>query len=279
LIILAIQGSLLYFVGFVLQALLKRPFDLSDPKALTVVLAFTFSEILGYLIAPYFLRVPYGRRTFGKYLDDIRLTRFRPFVRLLVLTVSCLLVLILCQGGGSIVYRLVQGQPLTAEFLARVFNFARVLPPQSMLLFAFFYTMLEEVVFRGVLLRMLLKKHPVRRAILYSALAFGLAHLPAAFAGRPLIATLGQVVWAALFGVFYAYLVIQADSLIPAMLIHWLINVFQEPLTSSWSAASAGTQALFGIVFGYGLATVLLIPWVRFFSKKFLPGREPVTPS
>ena len=175
LIILAIQGSLLYFVGFVLQALLKRPFDLSDPKALTVVLAFTFSEILGYLIAPYFLRVPYGRRTFGKYLDDIRLTRFRPFVRLLVLTVSCLLVLILCQGGGSIVYRLVQGQPLTAEFLARVFNFARVLPPQSMLLFAFFYTMLEEVVFRGVLLRMLLKKHPVRRAILYSALAFGLA--------------------------------------------------------------------------------------------------------
>ena len=275
LIILGIQGGLLYLLGYVLQAVLKKPFDMGDPEALTVVLAFTLSEILAYLIAPYFLRVPYRRRTFKEYLDDIRLTRFRPFFKLLLLTVSCLLVLILCQGGGSIVYRLTQGQPVTAGFLTGVFNLVQVLPPQSLLLFAFFYTMFEEVVFRGVLLRMLLKKHPVRRAILYSALAFGLAHLPAAFAGRPLLSTLGQVVWAAVFGLFYGYLVVKTDSLIPAMLVHWLINVFQEPLTASWATAPLGIRTLFGIVFGYGLATLILIPWVGFYSKKWLPRRDP----
>ena len=279
LIILAIQGGLLYLFGFVLQAILKRPFNMADPEALTVVLAFTLSELIAYVVAPYLLRVPFARRSFREYLNDIRLTRFRPFFKLLLLTVSCLLVLILCQGGGSVVYRLTRGEPLTAGFLAGVFNLARVLPPQSLLLFAFFYTMLEEVVFRGVLLRMLLKKHPVRRAIVYSALAFGLAHLPAAFAGRPLISTLGQVVWAAIFGLFYATLVIKTDSLVPAMVIHWLINVFQEPLTAYWATAPLGLRTLYGIVFGYGLATLILIPWVGVYSKKWLPRREPVTPS
>ena len=81
--------------------------------------------------------------------------------------------------------------------------------------------------------------------------------------------------WAAVFGLFYGYLVVKTDSLIPAMLVHWLINVFQEPLTASWATAPLGIRTLFGIVFGYGLATLILIPWVGFYSKKWLPRRDP----
>ena len=274
LIILGIQGGLLYLLGYVLQAVLKKPFNMADLTALTVVLAFTLSEILGYVVAPYLLRVPFARPTFRQYLDDIRLTNVRPFFKLLALTVSCLLVLILCQGGGSVVYRLAQGQPVTADFLRGVFDFGRVFPPRSLLLFAFLYTMLEEVVFRGVLLRMLLRRHAARRAILYSALAFGLAHLPSALFGQTLVRTAGQVVWAALFGLFYATLVIETDSLVPAMVVHWLINVLGEPLTASWHSLPAGLWALYVIVFGYGLAALILIPWVRAFSKRWLPQRE-----
>jgi membrane protease YdiL (CAAX protease family) len=274
LIMLAVQGTLVYLVGFILYGIFKLPRDISNTEALPTVVLFTLSGFLAYVIAPYLLRLPFGKRTFREYLADIRLTLMRPFFRSLILTISCLLIVMLCMGSGSIVYRLTQGKPLTLEFVSGVFNLSLALPPRSMLLFAVFYSMFEEVAFRGVLLRMLLRKYPIGQAIIYSAVAFGLVHLPAVFAGSALIPTLGQVVWAALFGLFYAYLVVRTDSLVPAMIIHWLINVFQDPLTASWATAPVGVRTLLGIVFGYGLATPLLIIWVRFFARKWLPHQD-----
>jgi membrane protease YdiL (CAAX protease family) len=270
LIMLAIQGILVYLVGFVLYGVFKLPKDISNTEALSTVLLLSVSGFFAYVIAPFFLRIPFGKRTFREYLGDIRLTSIQPFLRLLVLTISCVLILIVCQGSGSIVYRLTEGKPLTLEFISGVFNLSLVFPPKSMLLFAVFFSMFEEVAFRGVLLRMLLRKYPIHRAIIYSSLAFGLVHFPAVFAGRALISTLGQVVWAALFGLFYGYLVIKTDSLFPAMIVHWLSNVFQAPLTAYWQTAPIETRTLYGIVFGYGLATFLLIFWVRFFSKRWI---------
>jgi membrane protease YdiL (CAAX protease family) len=276
LLIFAIQAALFFLVGYVLYGLLKMPRDMANIEALSTIVLFSACGVLAYVIAPYFMGIPYGKRKFGDYLDDIRLTQVRPFFKLLALTVSCVLVLAVCQGSGSIVYRLFEGKPLSRAFVANVFDLSLALPPRSLLLIAVFYTMLEEVAFRGVLLRMLLRRHPAARAILYSALAFGLFHFPAVFAGRPLLATLGQVVWATLFGLFYGYLTVETDSLFPAMIIHWLSNVMQSPLTAYWQAATPGTRMLLGIVFGYGLATLLLIPWVRFFSRRWLhsPGEQ-----
>jgi membrane protease YdiL (CAAX protease family) len=235
------------------------------------------SGFLAYVVVPFFLRIPLGRRTFREYLDDIRLTRTRPLVPLLVLTLSCLLVLILCQGTGSLVYRLTEGKPVTWEFVRRVFDLTAALPPRSRLLFAQFFSMFEEVAFRGVLLTMLLATLPPRRAIAYSALAFGVLHLPAVFAGQALVPTLGQVVWAFLFGLFYGYLFLKTGSLLPPMMMHWLSNVVQEPLTAYWHTAPPVTGALYGIVFGYGLAAILLLPWVRAFCARWV--REPGSPA
>jgi len=274
LIMLAIQGILVSLVGFVLYGVFKLPRDISNIETLSTIVLFSVSGFLAYVIAPYYLHIPVGKRTFREYLGDIRLTSIQPFFRLLLLTISCVLILIVCQGSGSIVYRLTEGKPLTLEFISGVFNLSRALPPRSMLLFAVFYTMFEEVAFRGVLLRMLLRKYPIRGAIIYSALAFGLVHFPAVFAGRALISTLGQVVWAALFGLFYGYLVIKTDSLFPAMIVHWLSNVFQAPLTATWQTAPIEIRTLYGIVFGYGLATLILIFWVRFFSARWLSHKN-----
>ena len=168
-----------------------------------------------------------------------------------------------------------EGNPVTPEFVAGVFNLSLALPPQSNLLFAQFFSMFEEVAFRGVLLTMLLGIYPPRRAILYSAIAFGAAHLPAVFAGREVVLTLGQVVWAFLFGLFYGYLFLRTGSLLPPMIIHWLSNVFQAPLTAYWHSAPAAVNALYGVVFGYGLAALLMILWVRFFADRWLPAAEP----
>jgi membrane protease YdiL (CAAX protease family) len=274
-LVVALQGACFALVGFVLYGLLRLPQDLSNIQAIPTAAHFTLAGLLGYVLVPYLLRLPNGSRSFRQYLDDIRLTRVRPFAPLLLLTVSSLLILILCQGAGSIVYRLSEGKPVTLDFAGQVFNLLAVMPPRSMLLFAQMFSSLEEVLFRGVLLTLLLRVYSPRKAVVCSAAAFGLMHLPAVFAGTPVILVLGQVVWAFLFGVFYGYIVLRSGSLLPSMVIHWLSNVVQEPLTAYWATASVPVRAFYGVVFGYGLAAVLMILWVRFFSARWLPRDTP----
>ena len=276
-LMLTIQPICYVLVGVVLYGFLRLPRDLSNMESVSTVLLFTAGGFLAYVVVPFFLRIPKGRRTFVGYLDDIRLTRTRPFVQLLILTVSCDLILILCQGSGSLVYRLTEGKPLTWEFIGGVFDLASALPPRSTLLYAQFFSSFEEVAFRGVFLTMLLATHPPRRAILYSAAAFGALHLPAVLAVHGLVITLGNVVWAFLFGLFYGYLFIKSGSLLPPMIIHWFSNVFQAPLTAYWRSAPPATNALYGVVFGYGLATLLLLLWVRLFCARWLSERRPAT--
>lgn len=272
-LMLAIQPVCYALVGFVLFGLLRLPRDLSNMESISTATLLSVGGILAYFVVPFLLGIPNGRRTFRGYLDDIRLTRVRPIVPLLLLTVSCDLVLILCQGTGSLVYRLTEGGPLTREFVGHVFDLSLALPPKSMLLFAQFFSGFEEVAFRGVFLTMLLATLPARRAIFFSAAVFGVLHLGSLAAGQALVPTLGQVVWAFSFGIFYGYLFVKSGSLLPPMVIHWLSNVFQAPLTAYWHTAPSPIFTLYGIVFGYGLATILLLPWVRFFCARWLPSR------
>jgi hypothetical protein len=46
------------------------------------------------------------------------------------------------------------------------------------------------------------------------------------------------------------------------------------PLTAYWETASIPVRAFYGVVFGYGLAAMLMILWVRFFSVRWLPRQE-----
>ena len=266
-------------LGMALSALLvygafRLPRQMSDMEAFSTATLFTINALLGYLVAPFVLGLPSGSRTVRAYLSDIRLTRVRPFVPLLALTASCVAILIACQGSGSVVYRLSEGNPVTLDFLGKVFDLGAAVPPRSMLLFAQLFSSLEEVAFRGVLLTMLLRVYSQPKAIAFSAAAFGLGHLPTVFTGVPVVFVLGQVVWAFLFGLFYGYIFVKSGSLLPSMIIHWLSNVFQEPLTAYWTTASIPVRAIYGVVFGYGLAALLSIWRVRVFSARWLPAPE-----
>jgi len=273
-LLMALQPVGMAFGALVVYGVLRLPRQMSDMGAFSTATLFTINALFGYLVAPFVLGLPSGSRTVRAYLDDIRLTKVRPVSRLLALTVPCVFILIACQGTGSVVYRLAEGNAVTPDFLRRVFDLGAVVPPRSMLLFAQMFSALEEVAFRGVLLTMLLRKYSQPRAIAYSAAAFGLMHLPTVFTGEPVVFVLGQVVWAFLFGLFYGYIFVKSGSLLPSMVIHWLSNVFQEPLTAYWTTASVPVRALYGVVFGYGLAALLSIWWVR-----FVASRSPSTPA
>jgi membrane protease YdiL (CAAX protease family) len=248
-------------------------FDLPrDSKAVYFVQSMSYHILTLFVIVPFILHLPRGKRTFREYLDDIRLSNFSPFTRLLALSLSCYLILALCQGTGSMVYRFFEREPVNWTFVMSVFDFSGDFPPGSPSLWVSFPSIFEEVAFRGVVLTMFLNKYSKRKSILFSAAAFGLMHLLSLSSGYEVVWVMGQVGWSFILGIFYGYLFIKADSLWPPMIVHYLGNVFIGSFTAYiQSMASIETQVLYGLIFTLGIVpTTLMIIWVRFFSKRWL---------
>lgn len=234
----------------------------------------TYHILTVFLFVPFVLRLPKGKRTFGQYLDDIGLTRVQPIVRLVLLGLSCCVILVLSQAAASFVYRFSEGLPITWSFVRRVFDLSGDLPPGSSSLLVSFPSIFEEAVFRGIVLTVFLGRYSERKAIIFSALGFGLMHLLNLASGRELVWVLGQVVWAFILGLFYGYLFVKTRSLLPPMIVHYLGNVFIGSLTGYMqSRASIEIQALYGVIFSLGIVpTTLMILWTRFFISRWLPS-------
>jgi len=242
--------------------------------------AMTFHILTVFFFVPVVLRLPKGKRTFGQYLDDIGLTRVQPFARLVLLALSCYVILALSQAAASFVYRLSEGLPITGSFVRQVFDLSGDLPPGSSSLLVSFPSIFEEAVFRGIVLTVFLGRYSERKAIIFSALGFGLMHLFNLASGRELVWVLGQVVWAFILGLFYGYIFVRTRSLLPLMIFHYLGNVFIGSLTGYMqSRASIEMQALYGVIFSLGIVpTTLMILWTRFFVSRWLPnGQSPVS--
>jgi membrane protease YdiL (CAAX protease family) len=227
--------------------------------------------LLVFLFIPFILRLPKGKRTFKEYLDDIRLTRISPFFQLILIAISCYIILMLCQSLGSFVFRLLEGKAITGEFIRSVFNIKGELPPESLSLLISLPSIFEEVIFRGVLLTYLLHKYSKRKAIIFSSFGFAIIHIFNILGGRDPVWVVGQIIWAFMLGLFYGYLFVQTGSLLPNMLFHYLSNVFVGAFNSYiQSTASIETQALYGVIFTFGLMpTILMILWTKFFAEKW----------
>ncbi|MBN1163732.1 MAG: CPBP family intramembrane metalloprotease [Candidatus Krumholzibacteriota bacterium] len=227
--------------------------------------------IVLFLIVPFGLRLPKGKRPFRAYLSDIGLTKARPLGRLLLIALSCYIILALSQAGGSIVYRLREGLPLNAGFLRRVFDISQDLPPASLSPLFSLPSAFEEVGWRGIMLTLFMATCSKRRSILISAGAFALLHLLNLLSGRETVWVVGQVAWAFCMGIFYGYLFVKTGSLIPPMLVHYLGNVFIGSFAGYMQGlAPVGVQALYGVTFSLGVIPVsLMMLWVRFFSRRW----------
>ena len=256
-------------------------FRLPDSPVWQFLRTSAFHLLFILVVAPYLLGLPSGRQPLTAYLDEIRLTRVRPLGRLLLLGLSCYLVLAVSQGLGVIVYRLTLAEPLTVEFVIQVFDVSGDLPPESGSLLVALPSAFEEVEFRGVLLFTLLYTFTKREAIVASAVSFGLLHLlNVTSGGVDPVWVLGQVGWTCIIGIFYAYTVVQTDSLLPAMIVHYLGNAFIGSIT--WylqQTASVETQVAYGLVFSLGVVPVVLMSiWVRVFADRWLPADQAVDP-
>ena len=225
-----------------------------------------------------FVIVPFGlgflKRSdpYTAYLDEIHLTPFRPLLGLILLGISCYLILALCQAVGVLVYRLREGQPVDKNFIRSAFVLANELPPRSSSWWTTFPSIFEEVAFRGVILAMFLRFYDQPKAILFSALGFGLMHIFNLLNRRELVWVGGQIVWAVILGLFYGYVTLKTDSLLPAMIVHYLGNLFISALNAYIQQnAPIRIQALYGIIFTLGaIPSVLMSLWVYAFTSLLL---------
>ena len=227
-----------------------------------------------FILVPFVLHLPRGKRTFRQYLDDIGLSRVHPFIRLVLLGLSCYIILALSQVAASVIYRLSEGLSINGAFIRQVFDPSRDLPPGSPSLLISFPSIFEEVVFRGIILTVFLSTYSERKSILFSSAAFGLWHALNLLNGADLVWTMGQVVWAFIMGLFYGYVFVRTRSLLPPMIVHYLSNVFISTLVGYLQVrASIEVQALYGVILSLGVVPVtLMILWTRYFTSRWLPG-------
>ena len=232
--------------------------------------------LLLFIIVPFVLGFPKRLHPYETYLSDIRLTQVKPLLRLILLGVSCYLILAICTVVGVLIYRLSHGLPVNMSFMRYSFILSRELPPHSS---SWLYTLpsiLEEVAFRGVILAMFLRFYTQPKAILFSALGFGAIHLFNILSGGDPVWVAGQAVWAAILGLFYGYVTLKTNSLLPAMIVHYLSNLFVSALNAYIQTnATIPEQALYGIIFTFGaVPTILMILWVRGYTSwvKMIPA-------
>ena len=240
-----------------------------------------FHILTSFIIAPFILHLPKGKTGFNQYLRDIGLSRKQPFLRLIVLALTCYVFLFMSQAASSIIYRILEGLPVDLNFVRQVFDLSGDLPPASANLFTAIPSMLEEVGFRGLVLTVFLAKYSEKKSIIFSSFGFGLMHILNLLNGRELVWVVGQIIWSSIIGLFYGYVFVKTKSLVPSMIVHYFSNAFVGSLAGYMqSRASSFTWAIFGVLFSFGiLPSALMIIWARYFISKWLDIKDNVKAS
>lgn len=82
---------------------------------------------------------------------------------------------------------------------------------------------IEEVIFRGFLFKMMAKEN-VKRAMIVSALTFGIGHIVNLLNGAEFVSTIMQVCYVVCLGYLFVVIFYKSKFLIPCIVIHGVIN-------------------------------------------------------
>lgn len=94
----------------------------------------------------------------------------------------------------------------------------------SMVLIGF----VEEMIFRGFLFRILLKKDPAPVAVTISAVTFGIGHIVNLFTGHGSLETVIQIFFAVAWGFMFTFVFYKSGSLIICIIAHSIIDAFSK---------------------------------------------------
>jgi membrane protease YdiL (CAAX protease family) len=223
-----------------------------------------------FVIAPLILKIPNGKVTYPQFLRDIRLSNLQPFIPLVLLGISTSIIMLVSILGTSLLFRIFQGAPFNISFRVNMLRSLQLdLPPRSIAYIVALPAIFEEVG-RGIYIELFRRKHSKRATIVITALTFGLFHFLNLLGGGDLVFVTRQVIFGCFVGLFYAIMILRVNSLLPAMIFHYLVNFFMGSF--GWYLNNYGSPAEQILLMTLNLVTVIpaLILWVRYFSKKWI---------
>lgn len=127
----------------------------------------------------------------------------------------------------------------------------------------------EEIAFRGFILALLLSKYTVRKALILNGLLFSLFHLfNFLILNQDLLSVLLQSIAAIPVGISLAYLVYKTDSILPAILIHYSIDVTLFISGFIFDLSNDNSAFIFAVLALMVLPPLLISLFTYFVTKK-----------
>jgi membrane protease YdiL (CAAX protease family) len=199
------------------------------------IVTFGVMALLWLLFVRRSLGLPYRHEPLKEYIKTIGLKPDKKLGRNILLGIGCSIIYfvsttIMGNIFGNFIFDLdvIFGIPGTSISFYGWFLFIIMLIP----------AIWEEVSFRGIISTMNLRRYSRTTVVVVISIIFGLFHffnlLPYVFTGLQvinLVVTGLQVIYAALLGFLFGYLFIKTKSLIPSIIVHYLVNSLGQLFT------------------------------------------------
>ena len=198
---LALFITVIFFVGCLMLEMLPVT------KWLSASLAFISLSIISLVLMPYVFGIPNGRKSLKEFCYDIRLLPLSPVGRNVAI--------------GLLMAGLTLSSILLASILTGHFQLDWGEVPPIRLLKGATRGIWEEVFFRGIIMVILFRMYSARRAIFMTAFIFAITHL-----GGFSLDIIIDVISIFFMGLLFIYLVLKTGSLLPAIVFHYVHDIF-----------------------------------------------------
>jgi membrane protease YdiL (CAAX protease family) len=173
------------------------------------LLYFLASGVLALYLMPSVLGLPNGRKSLKDYCRDIRLLPVRPLGRNILL--------------GLLMAALTLSAIFLASLLTGHFAFDSSTVPALRWVKGLTRGIWEEVFFRGIILVLFMRVFPNRKAIFFATFLFAMVHLnPMALSTEMIV----DVVSIFFMGLLFTYIILKTGSLLPAIVFHYVHDIF-----------------------------------------------------
>lgn len=223
------------------------------------LLYFSALGVLALYLMPSVLGLPKGRKPFRAYSQDIRLLPWRPVGRNVLL------------GVGMAALTLFS--IFVASLLTGHFELDWSLVPPLRWVKGLTRGIWEEVFFRGIILALFMRIVPRRKAIFFSTFLFAIVHLD------PLnvsIHRLVDVLSIFFMGLLFTYIVLKTGSLLPAIVFHYVYDIFVLLVQNTPGAAEFQASAL---LFGFLWMALIIGAFITRYVVERWPNVETTDPT
>lgn len=215
------------------------------------LLYFIALGILALILMPYVLGLPNGRKSLREYCYDIRLLPMKPVVRNVLL--------------GLLLAALTLGSILLASVITGHFVLDWSTVPALRWVKGLTRGIWEEVFFRGIILVLFMRIFPKRRAIILATLLFAIVHLDPMNMDLHMIVDVISVFF---MGLLFTYVVLKTGSLLPAIIFHYVHDIFIYLVQNTPGADESMSNVLL-----FGLLWISLI--IGVFLTRYVVTRWP----